>query len=280
MSLLADLADPRAKRSKSAHKLASCVTADPQAVVSMSTASLASLAGVSEPTVNRFCTGLGYKGFPDFKLALAGELARRQPRIARDVEPGDSTSLVVAKIFESTHASLTNAQQHLDLESLHRAVDLLAGAKSITLCGLGASASVALDAQHKLLRFAMPVMAHTDIINQRMAATGLGPGDCLICISYTGRTRAVVEVAELGAAGGADVLGITAPASPLAAACQVVLGVDSGEDTDLYTPMTSRIAQLVIVDVLATALALRQDEFFAAHLRQVKHNLATTRSEP
>ena len=279
MTLLADLADPRAKRSKSAHKLASCVVADPEAVLSMSTAALATLAGVSEPTVNRFCTGLGYKGFPDFKLALAGELARRQPRIARDIEQDDSTGVVVAKVFESTHASLTNAQQHLDLEALHQAVDVLARAHSISLCGLGASASVALDAQHKLLRFPLPVMAHTDIINQRMAATGLATGDCLICISYTGRTHAIVELAELAAGSGAAVLGITAPDSPLADACQVVLAVDSGEDTELYTPMTSRIAQLVIVDILATALALRQGKGFADHLQQVKHNLGATRSQ-
>jgi len=102
MTLLADLADTRAKRSKSAHKLAVCVVHDPEAIVSMSTAALASLASVSEPTVNRFCTGLGFKGFPDFKLALAGELARKQPRIAQNIEPDDSTGLVAAKIFEST----------------------------------------------------------------------------------------------------------------------------------------------------------------------------------
>ena len=278
MTLLADLADPRAKRSKSAHKLAARVTEDPEAILSMSTATLAVLADVSEPTVNRFCTGLGFKGFPDFKLALAGELARREPRISQNIEAGDSTGQVVAKVFESTHASLTNAQQHLELESLHQAVDGLANARSISLCGLGASASVALDAQHKLLRFPVPVVAHTDIINQRMAATGLQPDDCLVCISYTGRTNAIVELARLAAKSGARVLGITAPGSPLAMACDLVLGVESGEDTDLYTPMTSRIAQLVIVDILATCLALKQGDEFADHLREIKRNLGRTRS--
>ncbi len=279
MSLLADLADPRAARSKSAHKLAACVVADPEAIVSMSTATLAALAEVSEPTVNRFCTGLGFKGFPDFKLSLAGELARRTPRMAQDIDPQDSAGQVVAKVFESTHASLTSAQQHLDMAALHEAVDALAGARSISLCGLGASASVALDAQHKLLRFPAPVMAHTDIINQRMAAAGLGNDDCMVCISYTGRTTAIIEVAGQAKASGAKVLGITAPSSPLAQACDLVLGVDSGEDTDLYTPMTSRIAQLVIIDILSTCLALRQDDAFGEHLRALKQNLLQTRKQ-
>lgn len=277
MSLLTDLADPRAGRSKSAHKLAACVVADPAAILSMSTAALAALAGVSEPTVNRFCTGLGFKGFPDFKLALAAELARAEPRMARDIEAGDSAGQVVAKVFEASHASLSQAQQHLDLAALHAAVDALAGARAIALCGLGASASVALDAQHKLLRFPVPVAAHTDIINQRMVASALGPEDCLVCISYTGRTRAMVEVAELAAAAQVRVLGITAPGSPLARRCEVVLGVAAGEDTDLYTPMSSRIAQLVIIDTLVTCLALRGGEAFSAHLKQVKANLAGTR---
>lgn len=277
MTLLADLGDTRAKRSKSAHKLAACVVSDPQAIVSMSTAALAGLAGVSEPTVNRFCTGLGFKGFPDFKLALAGELARERPRIAQDIEAGDSTGLVAAKIFEGTHATLTRAQDHLDLDALHSAVDRLSSANSITLCGLGASASVAQDAQHKLLRFPVPVMAHTDVINQRMAATGLRKHDCLVCISYTGRTTAMIELAELASSSDATVLGITTPDSPLARECDLVLGVDAGEDTEIYTPMTSRIAQLVMIDILATSMALARGQDFAEHLRQVKNNLIVTR---
>ena len=277
MTLLADLADTRAKRSKSAHKLAVCVVHDPEAIVSMSTAALASLASVSEPTVNRFCTGLGFKGFPDFKLALAGELARKQPRIAQNIEPDDSTGLVAAKIFESTHATLTCTQEQMDLDAVHQAIDALAGAHSITLCGLGASASVALDAQHKLLRFPVPVMAHTDVINQRMLATGLGSNDCLICISYTGRTEAMIELAKLARTTGATVLGITAPQSPLAGNCDLVLGVTSDEDTELYTPMTSRIAQLVMIDILVTSLALAKGQAFLDHQQQVKQNLASTR---
>ncbi len=277
MTILTDLADPRRKRSKSAHKIAACVLVDPEAILSTTTASLAAMAGVSEPTVNRFCTGLGYKGFPDFKLSLAAELARKQPRITRDIDPDDSAGKVAAKIFESTHASLSNTQDHLDLGALQDVVAAMGKARSVAFCGLGASASVALDAQHKLLRFPTPVMAHTDIINQRMVAVGLSPDDLLVCISYTGRTEAIIEVAELARERHCQVVGITSPDSPLAKACSLVLGVESGEDTDRYTPMTSRIAQLVIVDIIATCLALEQPAEFGDHLQEIKRNLGKTR---
>lgn len=277
MTLLADLADPHSKRSKSAHKIAACVVSDPEAILSATTASLALWAGVSEPTVNRFCTGLGYKGFPDFKLALAAELARQKPHITRDIEAGDSAGKVAAKIIERTHASLDKTRENLDLAALQDVGNALAGARSIVFCGLGASASVAQDAQHKFLRFPVPVSSHTDVINQRMVATGLGPEDCLVCISYSGRTSAMAEVAALGVASGCHVIGITAPGSPLAERCSMVLAVESGEDTELYTPMTSRIAQLVIIDILATCLALKQGDDFPDHLRKIKRNLNNTR---
>jgi RpiR family carbohydrate utilization transcriptional regulator len=279
MTLLADLGNSEAKRSKSARKIAAHVLSDPQAVVSMSIATLATQVGVSEPTVNRFCTGLGLKGFPDFKLSLAGELARRQPGITRDISADDSSSHVIAKIFESTHACMNSVQDSLDDRIVEEVVTALDSARSIVLCGLGASASVAMDAQHKLLRFGTPVIAHTDVINQRMTTASLTGTDCLICISYTGRTKAMVEVAQLGLASGATIIGITTPGSPLARHCELILPVSSEEDTELYTPMTSRIAQLVLVDVLATRLAIKKGPEFSTHLRQVKESLNHTRYE-
>jgi RpiR family carbohydrate utilization transcriptional regulator len=280
MSLLASLRDTNAPRSKSARKLAEYVLHHPAAVLSMSIANLAAAVGVSEPTVNRFCTGLGLKGFPDFKLKLAAELARVESRMARDITAKDSLSQVVSKVFDSTYASLASAQEHLDHDALEQAVAWLASARSIVICGLGASASVAIDAGHKLLRFDTPVTVHTDIINQRMIAAGMDSRDCLLCISYTGRTSAMVALAELGNNSGARVIGLTAPGSPLADHCQLALAVVGREDTTIYTPMTSRIAQLVIIDVLATRLAQRKGPQFDARLRRVKQSLIATREPP
>ncbi|MFT6888860.1 MAG: RpiR family carbohydrate utilization transcriptional regulator, partial [Halioglobus sp.] len=269
----------QAKRSKSAHKLTAFILSDPNSILSMSIATLAGAVGVSEPTVNRFCTGLGLKGFPDFKLSLAAALARTQPSITRDIESGDSISHVAAKVFESTQASLSATQNNIDTAAIEKVVNIFARSRCIVLCGLGASSSVALDAQHKLLRFETPVIAHTDLINQRMTAAGLAPGDCLVCISYTGRTGAMVEVSALGKEAGATIIGITTANSPLAAVCDVTLAVEASEDTELYTPMTSRIAQLVLIDVLATCLALKKGPEFSAHLAKLKRSLKSTRKE-
>ncbi len=280
MELLANLRDSTARRSRAAGKLAAWVLRDPGAVLGMSTAALAAEVGVSEPTVNRFCTGLGLKGFPDFKLQLAAELARQQPRVAPDIEAGDSSSQVIAKLFEATRASLDRVQAGLDDSAVEAAVRILDGSRSISLCGLGASASVALDAQHKLMRFGIPTTAYTDVINQRVLTTNIGSDDCLICISWTGRTRAMADLAELASKAGASVIGITTPGSPVAAHCAPVLAVAGGEDTELFTPMTSRLAQLVVVDVLSTRWALLRGEDYLDHLAQMKQVLTDTRYPP
>ena len=136
---------------------------------------------------------------------------------------------------------------------------------------------MALDAQHKLMRFGVPATAYTDVINQRVLTTNIHSGDCLLCISWTGRTRAMAELAELAAAAGAAVIGITAPGSPVAAHCSPVLAVEGGEDTELFTPMTSRLAQLVVIDVLATRWALLRGGDYQAHLARMKQVLADTR---
>jgi RpiR family carbohydrate utilization transcriptional regulator len=280
MAILVELRNSRTRRSKSAQKLATCVLSDPAAILGMSAAAVATRVGVSEPTVGRFCKSMGLKGFPDFKLQLAAELARQPPRVAQDIEAEDSVSQVIAKIFDSTRASLDAAQASLDKHMVEQATTALDQARKIVLFGLGASAPVAMDAEHKLLRFSTPVVAVTDAINQRMISASLGPGDCVVCISYSGRTILMEQAAALARDNGATIIGITTPLTPVADQCDLVLGVESGEDTELYTPMTSRVAQLVVIDVLITRLALRKGPEFSVHLKRIKQALASTRSAP
>ena len=227
-----------------------------------------------------FCTALGCTGFPDFKVKLAADLARSQPRVTGNITADDSWEAVIDKTYHASEASLRTTRDRLSPQAVEAAVDALDQARSITLCGAGASASVARDARHKLLRFATPVSALSDHLDQRVVASTLSPEDCLVCISYTGRTIDVVEVARLAASRGATVLGITNPGSPLAQSCTTLLAVESEENTEIFTPMSSRIAQLMVVDILITGLAMRRGDEYAEMLKSVKKNLGQTRYEP
>ncbi|WP_132317624.1 transcriptional regulator HexR [Pseudobacteriovorax antillogorgiicola] len=277
MNILQKISKARTSLSKSELKVADVVLADPNTTIRSSIASLARSAEVSEPTVNRFCRSLDCTGFPDFKLRVAQSLANGTPYVNSNVEPNDTVEDYANKIFEMTMASLEDARSNLDYHLIGRAVDALAQAKKIEFYGLGASASVAIDAQHKFFRLNTPVVAYTDIMMQRMSAAAIGRGDVVVVVSYTGRTIATVEAARLAKEAGATVIGITTPGSPLAQHCSITLGVETAEDTDVYTPAISRLVHLTIVDVLATGVTLRRGPDFLDHLKRVKDSLVETR---
>jgi len=265
--------------SKSERKVAEVILASPTTAMHSSIALLARAAGVSEPTVNRFCHRLDANGFPDFKLQLAQSLANGTPYVSRNVEQDDSVESYSGKIFESAMAGLDRVKQSLDVNAVNRAVDLLTQSKKIAFFGLGASAAVAHDAMNKFFRFNVPVIYSDDIVMQRMSCINSGEGDVMVLISHTGRTKSMVELAMLARENDATVLAITSPGSPLAREATLALTLDVPEDTDIYMPMVSRLAQLTLIDVLATGFTLRRGAKFRDNLKRVKEALKDSRFE-
>ncbi|MGE9549939.1 MurR/RpiR family transcriptional regulator [Erwinia amylovora] len=265
--------------SKSERKVAEAILAAPGSAIHASIALLAGEAEVSEPTVNRFCHRLETKGFPDFKLQLAQSLANGTPYVSRNVDENDSVESYSGKIFESAMAGLDRARNGLDTSAVNRAVDLLTQSKKIAFFGLGASAAVAHDAMNKFFRFNVPVICSDDIVMQRMCCINSTEGDVMVLISHTGRTKNLVELAQLARENDATVLAITSPDSPLAREATLALTLDVPEDTDIYMPMVSRLAQLTLIDVLATGFTLRRGAKFRDNLKRVKAALKESRFE-
>lgn len=258
-------------------KVAEVILNNPRQATRLTIAALAQAAHVSEPTVNRFCRSLGISGYPEMKIQLAQSIASGAVYVSQAVEADDEPEAYSEKIFSSTIASLDNARQRMDAQVINRAVNLLIQARQIHFFGLGASAPVALDAQHKFFRFGLAVSAHSDILMQRMLASVAQIGEVFVIISYTGRTRELVDVAKLARDNGASVIGMTAANSPLAKVSTLSLDIPVPEDTDIYMPMSSRIVQLTVLDILATGVTLRRGVDFQPHLRKVKESLVATR---
>jgi len=263
--------------SKSERKVAEVILAEPQETMHSSIAILARRADVSEPTVNRFCRHLETKGFPDFKLHLAQSLAQGTPYVNRHIEESDSVESYTDKIFESAMAGLDRVRQGLDISVVNRAVDLLTQARTIAFFGLGSSAAVAHDAMNKFFRFNIPVIYSDDIVVQRMSCMNCNEQDVVVLISHTGRTKNLVQLAQMARENGAAVLAITSEDSPLSREATLALLLDVPEDTDIYMPMVSRLAQLTVIDVLATGFILRRGAKFRTNLKRVKEALKESR---
>ena len=257
------------------------VLLDPRSFASLPVSELADRAHVSKPTVVRFCRSMGYDGLSDFKLKLAGTVSEGVPFIHRSVDVDDKVSDVLVKVIDNTVAAFLKYRNDASTHSIEKAVDaLLTTYKNkgrIEFYGAGNSGIVAQDAQHKFFRLGVTCNATSDGHMQVMSATLLGPGDCLVIISNSGRTRDLMDAADIARKNGATTIAITASGSPLASACLIHLSADHPEGYDRYSPMVSRLLHLLIIDVLVTCVALRIGSSLQPILQQMKENLRNKR---
>lgn len=263
----------RAELRKSDRKVADAVLADPARVLKATVAEMALLAEVSQPTVIRFCVAIGCSGYQEFRLRLAHSLALGLPATHSVLLGTDTPATVVDKIFDYTLSSLDWARNHLDKAAIEAAVAILEKARSIAFFGFGASGIVARDAQQKFPLFGVPCSAELDSHQQIMAASMMQPGDVAVVISNTGRTRSIIEVARTARENGAKVICLTGTDSPLVPYSDVALVAETLENTSVYTPTISRIAALVVIDILSTAVALRRNDAHFQRFQTMKRRL-------
>ena len=257
------------------------VLADPRSFANLPVSTLADRAHVSKPTVVRFCRSIGYDGLSDFKLKLAGSVSEGVPFVHRSVDADDKINDVVVKVIDNAVAAFLKYRNEASTPAIDRAAEALVQAhghgKRVEFYGVGNSGIVAQDAQHKFFRLGLNSIAYSDGHMQVMSATLLGPGDCAVIISNSGRTRDLMDACDIARRKGAATLVITASGSPLASAGQVHLAADHPEGFDRYSPMVSRLLHLLIIDILATRVALRIGAQLQPQLKEIKNNLRNKR---
>jgi len=265
----------RADLRKSEKKVADLVLARPNMITGMSLAGVAEKAGVSEPTVLRFCRAVGCSGFQDLKMRLIGDLARVIPYVHHDVRLQDPASELAAKIFDRTISTLVRMKNSLRETNVEAAVDILASAKKIDFYGLGASGIVALDAQNKFFRLGIPCNAYQDPHVQCMAAGILEEGCALVAISSSGTNPDLLHSVDIALRSGASVIVLSRKGTPLAEKATVLLPAEVPEETEIQTPMTSRIVHLLLIDTLQIGVALRRGPAAAELMQRAKLALDT-----
>jgi len=165
---------------------------------------------------------------------------------------------LVRKVLDNTISAIMQFRETLNVEAVDRAIELLRRAKRVEFYAMGNSAVVALDAQHKLFRFRVPSVAHTDGSILGMAAELLGPEDVAVFVSSSGQPPELARAAGLAVERGAAVIAITAGQSPLARRSTVCIPVEHSEDVTTFVSMISRILHLLVVDMLSVGLAVRR----------------------
>ena len=244
--------------SKMERKTAECMAENQDKLIYASITELAELAGTSEATVTRVCTKLGYSGFQALKVSVARELVSQQEKIHEDLKADSPPEMIIDKIFSSAIHTLTMTRKALDGKAVAGSIEALCRARRIVVIGNGNSGAIALDAQHKFLRIGLNVSAYTDDHMQMIAVVSMTKDDVLIAISHSGSSRDVAEAMQVAKENGATVISITNNGiSPVSKLADIRLYTYSQETKYRTYAISSRMAELTIIDTLYTGVSLR-----------------------
>jgi len=259
--------------SRAEKRVASWVLEHPKQATSATLAHIASECGTSEPTVIRFCRRMGLGGFRELGVRLAESLSVPGSYVHRDVNPDDSISDAAIKVLDASIQSLSEMRAQLSSMPIDTAAKAMATARQIAFAGLGASGHVARDACHKFFRLGIPCSSLLDTPMILQFAAIAEPDDVLVLLSHSGRWQEFAQAANIARERDATVIAITNPDSDLADSASILFPCRVIEDTNVFTPTSSRLGQLALLDALLVALALTLGSGATERLRLSKDAL-------
>jgi len=266
--LLARVRHLQADLPPTARRIAAYVEAHAQEVIRMSITELAEQTDASEGSIVGLCRRIGASGFQELKILLARELVEPVQFIQEDLHEGDSVEQVSDRIFAAHANSLADTRKLLSVEALTRAVKLIRGAERVEIYGIGSSGPIAVDLAYRLLQLGFQAAATIDSHIQAVNAAMAGAGVAVVTVSHSGSTVETVLATRLAKEAGAKIIGITRLGkSPLQRYCDVVLHTVANETRYRPEAMSSRVAQLAIVDTLVSCCALANPKRAVANLQ-------------
>lgn len=242
-------------------RLADFILENPEGVMSLSLTELAERVKASEGLVIRLCQQIGVSGLQQLKISIAQELVKPVQFIHEDLEPNDDIATVIQKTFHADIAALQDTMSILKAEAMAEAVRIINAAERIELYGIGSAAPVAEDAHYRMMRIGLKTRVTSDSHLQAVSASLADKKTAVITVSHSGSTRETLAAMRLAKEAGAKTICITGfQKSPIQKYSDVVLQTMARETKFRTEAMTSRIAQLAIVDALIAALALTRHD--------------------
>ncbi|MBR3978818.1 MAG: MurR/RpiR family transcriptional regulator [Oscillospiraceae bacterium] len=238
-------------------KIADWLLAHPAELISLSISEVASVCGCGDATVIRFAKRLGLSGYQELKINVAREMGGNLTGNLA-FSPEDTVMDVYNKHIADIKITLDETRAYLNPTAMEQSAEALRNARSISIIGLGNSAPIAQDAAHKFLRAGLPASAYSDNHMQMIVTSHLGPGDVVMAISHSGSSVDIVSALERAKANGATTICITNHGkSPVDKHSDYLLYTNAQETKYSILAMTSRIAQLAVIDTLYSYIVIR-----------------------
>ncbi|MCS3434338.1 MurR/RpiR family transcriptional regulator [Klebsiella sp. BIGb0407] len=245
---------------RAAQRISQYILTSPRHATQLSIAELSRETQAGEATIIRFCRTLGYKGFHEFKMDLAIELATAEPNnsspmLDAEISTSDDAHTIGLKLQNTINNVLSETLNLLDMVQVGKVVDALRASNSVYIFGVGSSGITAEDMKHKLMRIGLRVDAVTNNHFMYMQAALLKAGDVAIAISHSGESQETVHTLKLARQGGATTVALTHNlGSPLSEVADFCLINGNRQGMLQGDSIGTKTAQLFVLDLLYTLL--------------------------
>lgn len=258
----------------SERKVAEYILANPSLVVMQSVSELSEQCGASQAAVIRMCKSLGYRGFPELKVMIAGDLQQTREDDYRPLDRHASLEEAIDRVTGNNMLAVRDSVHTVCPKALAAAVTALYEADRIFIYGIGSSHLIGLALQQQFIQINKACIVFPDIHMQLASSVTVRPGDVALGISWSGETREVIRCIRNAREMGVRTVGITRfGGSSLSREAEIVLALSVAEtDADMGT-MGARIAMLNMIDVVYQVLVRMDYDHSAAYVDRTNREL-------
>ena len=239
--------------SKTEKKIADFLIENPGNILPLYITELSGICGVSEASIVRFSKKFGFDGYQQLKIAIAQENHTRP--VNENITAEDTPYDIFTKVCDDIYCSLEKTKKGLDRDAIASCCDAILSSDDIIFLGLGNSAPIANDAAHKMLRLGLRAHPYNDNHMQVIAVGHATERTVVIGISHSGASSDILDAMSIAKQRGAFTVAITNfQKSPIESVSDVVLHTASDETNYRILGLSSRIAQLAIIDTIYSYL--------------------------
>ncbi len=240
-------------------------------VAFMTASKLGNTVGVSESTVVRFATEIGYSGYPALQQAMQEMIrskmtsVQRLERTAGNIAPERLLDAVLGQDIDI----LKRTRENMDREAFYKAADALMTARRVYVLGAGSSLALATFLAH-YLRLVFDTVQLIDATSEASILQQMirvGEGDAIIAISFPRYSKKAAKTLKYAASQGMATIAVTdSPLSPLAQYASHLLLARS----DMVSFVDSLVGPLSVLNALIVTIAIRKKDEVAESLRRIE----------
>lgn len=259
--------EKRSEMSKSQHKIADFILENPHSIPFLTGAKLAELTGVSEATIVRFATFLGFSGYNDMQKELAQTIEKRLntvERLAMSPSEFTETEKVIYDHFNEDINNIKQTMEQLSIEDFELAAEYILNAERIYIIANRSAHSLGSFLQYYFnIIFDKSQLIHTtesafDHIHD------VDSNDVVIGISYARYTKSTLDVVSYAKERGAKIIALTDNlSSPITAYANIALFASS----DMNSFLDSFVAPLSVINALIAFVGNKQRKETEKRLR-------------